>query len=554
MDAPWRVRIRSADGEVLGAGILVCGGQVLTCAHVISPDTGTTPPHTRVFVDFVGLRLTPPTRASVAAGCWFPPDKSVWADVALLELDRDRRDGLPEAPLRRQLVTGTHVRTCGYPAGAEETGVWAQAEVAGPGTGEWVQIDSLAQENAVSRGFSGAGVIDNATGAVIGMVVGEFTAVRAVVSWMLPVETILRHLPRLKSCVDGEPAVDRKIKDQPDSQIDDDFARQITSWLWGRRRIRLIVTGDSTSARSAALRRVIRYADRESRPSAGDRAIAEAAEGTVPPVGSVDLALDVSGKTVDEVSRRIADRLGIPIAEPTEVTSRLRDQTPPMTLVVAGVDDAAEPVVLLNEVLVPLVERGVRLLFAFHSDSSGALEIARSRWPDQDKPDDHPDVIRRRLDALATRIEDIADREDALGSYREHVAARIAGAPDLPARAVSLRLWLTTLRRADGDGEDWLLPQLDDREAAVERARRRLDWFQQSLDGLLDRLRELRGRLRAFHAMAADHGLVEDTELDTMYRQAYEALRQGPSDLVVAGRLVDTYHRAVRRQVDGMRR
>lgn len=553
VDAPWRVRIRSADGEVLGAGILVCGGQVLTCAHVISPDTGVTTPHQRVFVDFVGLPDTPSARAWVSADCWIPPRDVVRGDVALLELDRDRREGLPEAPLRRQLVSGSHVGTCGYPAGAEVPGVWAKAEVARHGAGEWIQVNSRVRDNAVSRGFSGAGVIDDKTGAVIGMVVGEYK--ERGVSWMIPVESILGYLPRLKSCVVGSPAVDRELSDRPDSQIDDDFARQIASWLWGRRRIRLIVTGDSTSARSAALRRVIRYADRESRPSTGDRCIAEAAEGTVPPVGSVDLALDVTGKTVDEVSRRIVDRLGIPIDEPTDVTRELRTQARPMTLVLAGVDDAAEPAALLNDVLAPLAERGVRLLLGFHRDSSDALDIARSLWPDQDKPDDHPDVIRRRLDALATQIEDVADREDALGSYRAQVAARIAGTPDLPAlRAVSLRLWLTTLRRADADGEVWLLPALDDREAAVERARRRLDGFQQSLDGLLDRHRELTGRLRAFHAMAADHGLVEDTELDTVYRQAHEALRSGPSDLVAAARSIDIYRQAVRRKVDGMRR
>lgn len=57
-------------------------------------------------------------------------------------------------------------------------------------------------------------------------------------------------------------------------------------------------------------------------------------------------ALDVSGKTVDEVSQRIADLLGIPIAEPMEVTRRLRAQVPPITLVVDGVDDTAEPVAM----------------------------------------------------------------------------------------------------------------------------------------------------------------------------------------------------------------
>lgn len=546
MDAPWRVRIRNADASaVLGAGILVCGGHVLTCAHVISSDTGETPPTTRVVVEFAGLRGTAQACASVSARCWFPPYDDVWGDVALLELDHDRREGLPEAPLRRHLVTGSHVRAYGYPAGAEVPGVWAQAVVAGCGAGEWVQIDSLCPDNRVSRGFSGAGVVDRTTDAVIGMVISEYT--ERGVSWMLPVGSILRYLPGLKSCINGDPLVPSEWSALPGLPIDVDFARQITSWLQGRRRVRVLVTGDSTSARSAALRHVITFTDRESRPSAGDRSITEAAAGTVPPVGSVDLVLDGSGRTVEEVSRSIADRLGIPIADPMEITK----QAPPMTLVIDGVDDVAEPAALLNEVLAPLAERGVRLLLGFHRESSQALHIARSQWPESDQPDDHPEVIRQRLDALTNHINDVADREDALGSYREHVAARVADPPELPARAVSLRLRLCALRKADAV---WQLSQLGACEAAVERALRRLDGYQRSLEWLLDRRRELTGRLRAFHAMAADQGLVEDTELDTVYRQAYETLRRGPADLMAAGRLVDSYHRAVRCKIDGMRR
>ncbi len=558
MDAPWRVRIRNADG-VLGAGILVCGGRVLTCAHVISPDASEPPPDMMVIVEFVGLRDAPSAKAWIADGCWVPPLDHEWfderGDMVLFELEGGCWEGLPAAPLRRLPVSlsGRRVRSCGYPDGAVRPGVWAQAALAGPGPGgERVQMDSLSVGHPVTRGFSGAGVIDVEANAVIGMVVSEYTEFG--VSWMLPVETILRYLPDIKNCVHGGLAVDRELSDRPDSPIDDDVARQITSWLQGRRRIRLLVTGESASPRSAALRRVIRFADRESRPSAGDMSIAEATAGTVPPVGSIDLALDVSGKTVDEVSRRIADRLGIPIAEPTEVTRKLRAQAPPMTLVVDGVDDVAEPAALLNEVLAPLAERGVRLLLGFHRESSGALSMARSRWPDQDKPGDHPDVIRWRLDTLDTQIGDLADREDALGSYREHVAGRVVCPPELPARAASRRLWLSALRKADADGErTWLLSQLDDCEAAAERALRRLDGIQRTLDGLLERRRELRGRLSAYHAMAVGHGLVEDTELDTVYRQAHEALWQPPSDLVAAARLVDAYQRAVLHKREGLR-
>jgi hypothetical protein len=160
-------------------------------------------------------------------------------------------------------------------------------------------------------------------------------------------------------------------------------------------------------------------------------------------------------------------------------------------------------------------------------------------------------VIQRRLDALATQISDVADREDALGSYRERVAARVADPPELPARAVSLRLRLCALRKA---AAVWQLAQLGDCEAAAERALRQLDGHQRSLERLLDRRRELTGRLQACRAMAANRGLVEDTELGTGYRQAHEALQHGPSDLMAAERLIDSYQRALRRKGDGMPR
>ncbi|MDQ4024705.1 MAG: hypothetical protein M3217_04325 [Actinomycetota bacterium] len=105
MEAPSRVRTREDDHGVLGAGIVIRGGQVLICAHVISPDARETPPSTVLIVDFVGLPDAPSARARIADACWFPPRDREWhddrGDVVLLELANGRFEALLAAPLRR---------------------------------------------------------------------------------------------------------------------------------------------------------------------------------------------------------------------------------------------------------------------------------------------------------------------------------------------------------------------------------------------------------------------------------------------------------------------
>ncbi|MGH3927984.1 MAG: hypothetical protein ACRDTT_34830, partial [Pseudonocardiaceae bacterium] len=71
------------------------------------------------------------------------------------------------------------------------------------------------------------------------------------------------------------------------------------------------------------------------------------------------------------------------------------------------------------------------------------------------------------------------------------------------------------------------------------------------LDELLAKRQELRGRLEAFKAKAADFELAEDIELATVYRQAHEVLWRAPCDLSIAAESVERYLRAVRHKLDG---
>ena len=550
----WRVRICTRDGQVMGAGLVVCTGQVLTCAHVVEAAAGPAAdgPSATVRVELVGLPDIPATTATVATGCWFPPQHDDRGDVALLDLAP--AGTVPEpAPLRRLPATrDRRVRTFGYPTGAERPGISARATLAGAGAGgEWVQMDATGAGPGIGRGFSGAAVVDEDTGYVIGMVVTTFAG--AAVSWMLPVETILRYVP-LQECVDGQAAVDGTLVGHSDAAIDVGVARHVSSWLAGnsRRRVLLVMTGATDSGIAAELRRLVVLADRELRPPADDRSIVAAPDGTVPPVGSVELAVDASHRSVDEVSRRIGDRVGITFDELPDAVRRVRALAPEMTLVIDGVDDAAQPEALIEDLLAPLAERGVRLLLSFRRPSSPAWRLAQARWPDHDRHEDDPLVVRRRLDILGARITDVATHEDGLLRRRANVAMRIAAVPELPGRAMSLRLRLTALRKAATDRDwSWLLPQLDSCEAAVDRAFTRMADFESLLDGVLDRRAELRGRLDAHHARARAAGHIEDQVLDRLYRQAHDALWRAPCDLSFAADLVAHYERAVRERDPG---
>jgi hypothetical protein len=512
--------------------MLVGTGQVLTCAHVISD--GPDPPSGHVFVDFIALPGTPSVRARVAPGCWVPVRDDDRGDLALLDLEGTRPDSAP-APLRRKLSWGRQVRAFGFPDGAEAPGVWAQPVLAGPGgpDGEWVQMNSPSDDTRVTRGFSGSAVIDHDTGSVIGMVVSEYVRERPSVSWMLPVETILRHLHGLSDHATGLPAVDPPLK-KPGPSIDVGFADRIASWLSSPTgpQVLLVLTGEPESSTSSGLRKMIVLADRELRPPAADRTT----DGAVPPVGSVDLALDATGKSVSALAERIADRFG-DRADAADAQ--------PMTLVVAGVDDATDPESLLHKVLKPLTDKGMRLLLEFRRESSPSWGLAHSLWQERHKTDD--DVLRSRLEALATMVADVADRENALSRQRENVATRIAAVPALPEKAVALRLRLSALRQAGDLPARRLVIEVAAAEASVSRAVRRLAEFERRLDELLERRRELRGRLAAYHAMAVDQGLTESDRIDRHYRRAHDALWRGPSDLIAAARLVDEYRAAIRK-------
>jgi hypothetical protein len=202
---------------------------------------------------------------------------------------------------------------------------------------------------------------------------------------------------------------------------------------------------------------------------------------------------------------------------------------------------------LVTELLGPLAERGLRLLLAYRRRDSPAWDRAQERWPDHDLADDDRVVLARRLNTLAVRIIGLAAAEEDVTRRRAEVAARIAGAPELSGRAATLRLRLSGLRRpAPGRDRRETRAALDRCETAADGALRAVNDLAAQLDALVERQRELRGRLGAYQAEARALGLVEDIDLGERFREAHLALWRAPCDLDAAAAAVARYEDAVR--------
>src|SRR5262249_46677782 len=219
--APWRARIRTADDRVLGAGVVVGTDQVLTCAHVVM-DQGLaaggprgTVAKGRVVGDFVGRADLAFARARIMPGCWVPPLPNERGDLALLKLERAVPEGCA-ARLLRVPPWNQVVHTFGYPVSLD-SGVWVRATLAGRGGpgDEWGQMNQLQPQGIrVRKGFNGSGVVDDTMEHVVGVIVGEYTDDEAGLSWMIPVDTIVRYLPEMAGRVAGGGTVDPRFVEQ----------------------------------------------------------------------------------------------------------------------------------------------------------------------------------------------------------------------------------------------------------------------------------------------------------------------------------------------------
>ena len=171
-DAPRIARVFRGK-SVVGGGVLLPGGRVLTCAHVVDAalgrrtDTARRPDQT-FMVDFP---LQGKGREAAQVVAWCPRGDLGKGDVAIAELVSKQDPGIePLDLIGRRMRPDEALRLFGFPRG-RPAGVWkGDLSFAGPMVGNWMQLKATGTHDyKLQEGFSGCPVID-----MVGDVVGIF--------------------------------------------------------------------------------------------------------------------------------------------------------------------------------------------------------------------------------------------------------------------------------------------------------------------------------------------------------------------------------------------
>jgi hypothetical protein len=548
----WAVRIRRGDGKIAGAGVLVSPEWVLTCTCVVARGE-------RVNAEFIGVPGQP--QAGATDDVRGPGDTG----VALLRLARPGPAGAA-SPLHRRSVPHREVRMYGFPVTDGGSGEWLRAATA-PGGDRPDGRVRLATDEPVPPGFGGAGVADLATGELLGLALTAPDPDSDPLAYMSPAETIVRQLRQAAAWTLGRPAVDEELYDAGAPELtpfDPRFATRLAEWLRGDgsggggrrnagrgggrrsgdgRQVKISLVPANDSVRAATLRRGVVLADRELRPGAPGGA----AEGddrppapfppyppaldppeTVPPPGGLDLAVDGTGRSTQWIAERVAERLGpgrgLPAAE------RIGAARLTLTLVVVGVDEAAEPHALLD-LLALLRTHGDRMLLVFRTNGE---HYARAQSQLVIEPG------QQRQARLAEQLAEITGPlANALHDKMARVRADTERAVDALIRAHAVQ--------AESAGTNGVIaglgldPDVGRYERAAGRAAARMREAIARLDGLLDRRAELLGRLTSYHALYQGASDSEDLEAESLYLAAYERLHTRPCDVAAAEAEVSGY-------------
>ncbi|MFF4561413.1 serine protease [Streptomyces sp. NPDC001435] len=533
METPrWVARIQQAGGPVVGAGVLLGPDRVLTGAHVVSPGE-------RYVVHFVGVPGVPAVAATVSPDEYVPQQEDSFGDrtgdLALLRL-AEPRPARQTTRLCRLAASREGVGMYGFPEG-DDGGRWHSATlVGGRGRDSQVQLRPETPGELAGPGFSGGGVVDYATGELIGIVLSVDAGHGSAFTYMSPTETILRHLPQVAAWTVGPSAVDPRLHPKESTgELDVPFATELASWFRGEGWPVLVTVVPVRGRRAWTLRRAVTLADRELRTRDNTSRFADDPRETVPPPGGHDLALVVKGLTVAQVMDRIAERLGTPRDTAVPLPEQIVAMGITLAAVLVGVDEAAEPDPLLG-MLERLAEQGARLLLVFRAPNDRATQAADT-------------LVHRPLAGRWARLRADLDRiVDRLGPALDERLGRVlpGGDPDTAHLIDRARrgIPLTRLLRgqlaeaADRETEPSRADDLFVYEAAAARRTRRLERAAALLDARIARRDELRGRVASVWELSKGKAGPAQAERNLMAYELYDTasalLREAPCDVDAA--------------------
>jgi|GEM_PF-1477782 len=190
--------------KVIGAGLYIDNGYILTCAHVITQglNLGTKPQgitvdsvaNKLVKVDFPFVAEKQFQNAEIVPALWRLNDQ----DLAVLKILEAIPKGVTPLSFKETTYYREHrYHVYGFPDGHPD-GVWAQGEIGGELTRGWVQMEGTRAEGlAIEPGFSGAPVWDEKLEGIAGMTVArDKDREEAKVGFMIPYQ-------RLKSALEA---------------------------------------------------------------------------------------------------------------------------------------------------------------------------------------------------------------------------------------------------------------------------------------------------------------------------------------------------------------
>ncbi|MFD7136917.1 trypsin-like peptidase domain-containing protein [Streptomyces sp. NPDC059894] len=162
-------QILSADGSVFGTGFLTgprSDEVLLTCAHVVAQ--AGYGPGSRLRVEFPQIAGRPRAEGTVLPEAWTDPQGQ---DIAVIRLDELPPSATLLAVGAADNCAGHWVSSIGFPENGEDVGSPGRAQAGRvlPGAAGYPVLH-LNEANSITVGFSGAPLVDDRTGLVIGMV------------------------------------------------------------------------------------------------------------------------------------------------------------------------------------------------------------------------------------------------------------------------------------------------------------------------------------------------------------------------------------------------